>query len=677
MVKHARFVVILVLLSIVSNSSSAQGQFTYRVAVENLRVPWEIEFGPDGLLWSTERAGIVRRTDLETGASTVLLDLSDSVYFHRTELGMLGFTWHPDFPDSPYVYIASTYGSEDSSYRLVERFTYQADTLVDPVEINRFEPGFRIHQGCRLKIGQDRKLYVTTGDSPGPELAVEDDNIVGKVLRMNLDGSIPDDNPIPGTYTYTKGHRNVQGWVQLPSGVIFTSEHGPHLEDEVNRLVPGGNYGWPFVEGPCDEEWEAPYCDTVDVQDPFWSSGQGGTVAPCGLEYYDHDRYPSLRNSLLLTTLKFSSIYQFRLNESQDEIVETTVHLSRSVGRIRDIAIHRDGRIFFCTSNHDANSYYPFPLASDDRILELIPITPGSDVSWSVPDTLHVKGIPGHQTVFPIPVTNDGTKSMRIHGLWTINADAPVARVDWGGTIVVVPQRTYRLGGAFTPVEPGSWLGRLRVVTENRGTKDVFIKADTWIGQLDPLEDTIWVVTDVGSTRPVVVEFKNTGYDAVSISDVILEGADAASFSVEEPPAELVDTAGTTSVTVRFTPTEPRAYEVSIRLRSNSYHDSAAVISATGNVVSVSETTSAVPLQCAPNPATASIRISVPDPARSGTLIVTDLLGTPVHRALVSGRPTIVWDGTDAAGTHVPAGVYLVTITTPHQVYQSPLLFNP
>ena len=249
MIRILAFVVLAA--SVLTVSSEAQPNYTYRTVDTGYVVPWEIEFGPDGWLWVSERAGYMSRLNLETGERRVLLDLSDSVLFHRVELGMLGFTWHPDFPDSPFVYVASNYGTAPlKSYRLVERFRYKNDSLVDPIEINRHDPGFKIHQGCRLKIGQDRKLYVTTGDSPGPESAVEDSNLVGKVLRMNLDGSIPDDNPIPGTYTYTKGHRNVQGWVQLPNGVIVTAEHGPHVEDEVNRLQPGANYGWPFVEGP-------------------------------------------------------------------------------------------------------------------------------------------------------------------------------------------------------------------------------------------------------------------------------------------------------------------------------------------------------------------------------------------------------------------------------------------
>ena len=547
-------------------------------------VPWEIEFGPDGWLWISERAGYVSRLNLETGERRVLLDLSDSVLFERVELGMLGFTWHPDFPDSPFVYVASNYGSSPSrSYRLVERFRYENDSLVDPVEINRLDPGFRIHQGCRLKIGQDRKLYVTTGDSPGPELAVEDDNIVGKVLRLNLDGSIPDDNPIPGTYTYTKGHRNVQGWVQLPSGVIFTAEHGSHVEDEINRLVAGANHGWPFVEGPCDEAWEEAYCDSVDVTPPFWSSGLGGTVAPCGLDYYDHNRYPDLKNSLLMATLKYSTIYQFVLNNDQTEIKEIRQHLNRSVGRIRDFAIHPDGRVFFCTSNIDANSYYPFPLADDDRILELIPIPEGATAERSIPDTLYTQTLPGEEHLFPIPVTNTGTASFRVTGVWQMDTSAPVSGDAWRGPMVVVPGTTYNVGGLFAPTVPGEWVGTIKILTDSTGNKDVKVVANTWVGALAPLEDTITVATDVNDTRTVLVEFDNIGFDTVRVAEVILEGADAESFTVEDLSADVVDSASSTVVTLRFAPTEAREHVVHVRLRSDGYRDEAAVIRGRGN----------------------------------------------------------------------------------------------
>ncbi len=670
-----RLLVFVVLaVSVLTASSSAQPNYTYRTVDTGYVVPWEIEFGPDGWLWVSERAGYMSRLNLETGERRVLLDLSDSVLFERVELGMLGFTWHPDFPDSPYVYVASTYGgSAERTYRLVERFRYENDSLVDPVEINRLDPGFRIHQGCRLKIGHDRKLYVTTGDSPGPELAVEDDNIVGKVLRLNLDGSIPDDNPIPGTYTYTKGHRNVQGWVQLPSGVIFTAEHGSDVEDEVNRLQPGANHGWPFVEGPCDEIWEEAYCDSVDVVPPFWSSGLGGTVAPCGLDYYDHERYPALRNSLLMATLKYSTIYQFRLNEDQTAILDTIEHLNRAVGRIRDFAIHPDGRVFFCTSNNDANSYYPFPMSEDDRILELIPTAANGTAERSIPDTLYTQALPGDEHLFPIPVTNTGTASFRVTGVWQMDTSAPVSGDEWRGPMVIVPGTTYSVGGLFAPTEPGEWVGTVKILTDSTGNKDVKIVANTWVGQLDPVEDTTVVTTDVETTRTVDITFENVGFDTVTVDSVMIEGPDAELFAVEGLSHTVVDSTGSTTVTLRFSPKEAREHLASIRLRSNSFRDTPAVVRGTSTIVSVLEARSAHDLRLWPNPASRDVRIEVPHHISTGTITVTDLMGTVVYTTSLHSAAPVRWTGHTLSGNLAAPGLYLVTLTTPTGVYQSPL----
>ena len=412
--------------------------------------------------------------------------MRDELYY-TMETGMLGFTWHPDFPDSPYVYIATVGGTtKENSFRLVQRFTYAEDSLRDPVEIFRLDPADSTHQGCRLRIGQDRKLYVTMGDSPGEADSDKDETLVGKVLRMNLDGSVPDDNPIEGQLMYTKGHRNVQGFVQLPDGKIFTSEHGNIMEDEVNLLQPGGNYGWPIVEGVCDDPWELDYCDSAQVIEPAWSSGLDGTVAPCGLEYYDHDLYPTLKNSLLLMTLKNSAIYQLHLNDDHTEVTETSIHIQRSVGRIRDIAITADGRIFLCTSNREPNGYFPFPLADDDLIIELIPVPQGASPSLSAPDTVYVNARVGEEKRFPITVENSGDGNLRIDGLWTMDNTKPVRGDQWRVPVIVAPNSTYDIAGVFFPQEEGEWVGHLRIVTETQGQKDVYVVANTdTIGNVD------------------------------------------------------------------------------------------------------------------------------------------------------------------------------------------------
>lgn len=460
----------------VTNVVLAQSAFSFRTAYTGLSIPWEIEFAHDGSLWMTERNGLLSRVDLNTQERTVLLDLR-SVVKDTNEAGMLGFTWHPDFPDSPYVYVAATFeNAEGRLYRTVDRYSYNSasDTLVDPLNIMTYDPAAIIHQGCRLMIGADRKLYVTMGDSPDAHNSVVDSMLNGKVLRYNLDGSIPDDNPVPGLPMFTKGHRNAQGITQLPNGNIFTSEHGNITDDEVNLLTPGGNYGWPYVEGPCDEEHELDYCDSANVINPVWATGSS-TIAMSAMAYYNHDRYPDLKHSLLLLALKNSAVYQLKLNAEGTEVTDVVVHLQYAAGRLRDIAIDSEGRIFLSTSNREPNAFFPFPHQDDDRIIEMILLDEGAVADISVPDSLHITCDVGSALRFPIPITNSGTGNATIVGLWTMDQTVPIRGDQWRVPVTIVPSTTYNVAGWFEPTEPGVFSGHLRLVVNDLGTRDIYI----------------------------------------------------------------------------------------------------------------------------------------------------------------------------------------------------------
>ena len=110
-------------------------------------------------------------------------------------------------------------------------------------------PGGQIHNGGRLKIGPDQKLYITTGDAGNPALAQDPTSTAGKILRIELDGRIPKDNPIINSPVYSLGHRNPQGLAWNSKNVLYASEHGQSAHDEINIIKPGANYGWPIVEG--------------------------------------------------------------------------------------------------------------------------------------------------------------------------------------------------------------------------------------------------------------------------------------------------------------------------------------------------------------------------------------------------------------------------------------------
>ena len=227
-------------------------------------------------------------------------------------------------------------------------------------------PATTTHSGSRLLLLPDRTLLVTTGDAQQLPQAQNMASLNGKILRLNLDGSIPATNPTAGSYVYTLGHRNPQGLVQLPDGRLYSSEHGPSTNDEINKIEPGRNYGWPNVEGFCDLPAEVTFCAANNVREPLttWTP----TIAPAGLAYYDHPAIPGWRGSLLLVALGARKFTQLTLNAAGTTIPTRTDFLSATFGRLRAICVSPQGRVYVGTSNRDGRGT---PAATDDRILVL------------------------------------------------------------------------------------------------------------------------------------------------------------------------------------------------------------------------------------------------------------------------------------------------------------------
>ena len=190
---------------------------------------------------------------------------------------------------------------------------------------------------------------MTTGDALDQDLPQQTNTVNGKVLRLNLDGSIPADNPLPNNPVWSYGHRNPQGLVMV-NNILYEAEHGPDIEDEVNIIEKGRNYGWPDVKGPCNRDNEIKFCTSHNVKEPIWSSG-GNTIAVCGLDYYNHDRMPQWKNSLLMMTLKNSSIRQLQLSGDGKGITSSKTFFKDNWGRLRDICVSPDGKVYVCTSN--------------------------------------------------------------------------------------------------------------------------------------------------------------------------------------------------------------------------------------------------------------------------------------------------------------------------------------
>ncbi|TVP92051.1 PQQ-dependent sugar dehydrogenase [Alkalibacterium sp.] len=311
------------------------------IVAENLETPWSI-VKHDETFFLTERPGnIVRIENGETTRQEVELEREISTV---PEAGLLGFILDQDFSDNNLAYAYYTYEDSNGPFnriitlQLDNDIWYEESVLLDEI------PSGRVHHGGRLKIGPDDLLYAATGDAAVPELAQDTDSLAGKILRLNRDGSIPEDNPEPDSYIYSYGHRNPQGLTWAADGTMYSSEHGSTANDEINLIEAGQNYGWPVIEGEETQE---------GMQSPLFSSGMEETWAPSGMDYHD--------GRLFVSGLRGEAVYEFDLDEGDYREVVS------EFGRIRDVLIE-DGKMYFISSNTDGRGA---PTENDDKLFQL------------------------------------------------------------------------------------------------------------------------------------------------------------------------------------------------------------------------------------------------------------------------------------------------------------------
>jgi glucose/arabinose dehydrogenase len=291
------------------------------------------------------------------------------------ESGLMGMTLHPNFAENHFVYLAYAYQDANKNQTVrVARYRETGETLTNAKTIIEAIPASRYHSGTRLKFGTDGKLYITTGDATKQSLAQKLDSINGKTLRLNDDGTIPNDNPfinqkgaLPEIWTY--GHRNAQGMDFQPgSGLMFQTEHGPSIidgvslfkrtgGDEVNIVEKGKNYGWAKISHTMRREgMETPIIEYSPA------------LAPASGMFYRGNLFPEFKNNFFFGALKGEAIIRLVLDGrrivSQDKLLE------KQMGRIREIAEAADGSIYFSTSNRDGRGD---PKKEDDRILRIVP----------------------------------------------------------------------------------------------------------------------------------------------------------------------------------------------------------------------------------------------------------------------------------------------------------------
>jgi glucose/arabinose dehydrogenase len=360
---HWRFALSLgvVLLGVTCNNNQSQSTSRnaegIRVVKNGLQHVWEITWAPDNHIWFTERDGRVSRINPADGNTTFSFTIPDVI--PRGEGGLLGMAFHPQFTSNGFLYVVYNYHIQGDYREKLVRYTYANNTLSDPKILFDGIRAAGIHNGSRIWVTNEAnpKIFLTTGDASHQDLPQQTKTVNGKVLRLNADGTVPGDNPFPGNPVWSYGHRNQQGLV-MANNILYASEHGSVTEDEVNIIEKARNYGWPDVEGPCNGS-EIEFCNSHRVVEPIWSSG-GGTLAVCGLDYYNNDRIPQWKNSLLLVTLKNSSLRQLKLSADGRTVANTKTWFKNDWGRLRDVCVSPDGKVYISTSN-----------GNDDKIIEI------------------------------------------------------------------------------------------------------------------------------------------------------------------------------------------------------------------------------------------------------------------------------------------------------------------
>lgn len=344
-----------------------------RVIAEERYIPWDMAWSPKGWLWFSQRDGKVMRMRPENGYLEEVFHIEES--FESAEnSGLHAFALHPDFPEVPYVYAHFTFTWDSSR---VVRYTFDPEnvTFTDRFVIQDSIWGSSSHNGSRIVFSPDgSKIFVAIGDGYQAERAQDTRNTSGSILRYNTDGSIPEDNPFPENPVWSYGHRNPQGLVFGSNGILYSSEHGTSNHDEINIIEKGRNYGWPVVEGLCDTPPEEFQCETNDIKAPIWD--WTWTVAPGGMAFYDHPAIPEWRNSLLQASLKAGEgnsgqrLQAFHLNEEGTVVQWVEERFQKTFGRLRDVMVTPDGRVFICTSNREINGEEVIQ-PGDDKIIEI------------------------------------------------------------------------------------------------------------------------------------------------------------------------------------------------------------------------------------------------------------------------------------------------------------------
>lgn len=621
----------------------AQEYYRFERIASDLRTSWEIEFAPDGRIWCTERDGFVIAIDPQTGNRTTLLDISDRVR-SKDEAGLLGFTFHPQFPDSAYFYTTFTEIRGDSFYQVLARYRYEGDTLIDEMILDEWGPVSLFHAGARLAFGHDGKLYMSSGESTQNLSAQDWQSRKGKVLRYNYDGTIPSDNPRPDNPVWAIGLRNPQGLVVTRDGTIYTAEHGPAIEDEINKIERGRNYGWPLVNGPCDDEEELEFCERNNVKGPFYSTGEV-TYGVCALTEYTGSRYPGWENALLMSSLKGGRIHILKRSDDGETATSVVDLFTRCIGRIRDFAISPDGYVYVCTSNRDGRSSAGFPRESDDRIYRIERTTQRPEFAEQPhPDTIFANV--GESIVHSVTLANTGEAALSIVNWWSTGeiSDDFYAHI-YDGQQWVRNNGTNAFPLIIEPKSEGLQTGEFVLQAGNiDATRRYTLVISTEFPDVDWAEDTITLRGEVGKPVSYVTSWINSGeYGALTTGYSFRVGRTAVFSVAGETGAYAPGERSTVTITYTADAITARDY-AELAVVGNVPDRRRLIINAEAVLMSV-EDQSTLSTLVRPQPVTDVATFLLPEDLQAHHLSIIDALGRTVNTArLQHDAGTVVVD---------------------------------
>lgn len=333
------------------------------VVAEGLNSPWAFEFLPDERVLVTERPGTLRIIERDGSISEPVKGLPPVLA--EGQGGLLDVALHPDFANNRTIYwsYAEPRGDEGSGTALAKGVLVEsaAGAAVEQVEvIFRQQPTFpsNFHFGSRIVFTGDGKLFLTLGERAVPDGMVQSQDLAshfGKVVRLNLDGSIPEDNPFVGRddakpEIWSYGHRNVQAAALDPQGHLWTIEHGPLGGDELNKPQPGANYGWPVISYGINYNGEK-IGEGITAQDGmeqpvyYWDP----VIAPSGALFYTGEMFPEWQGNLFIGGLSSSKLVRVVLEG--DRVIGEEWLLQDRKARMRDVQQGADGALYVLTEN--------------------------------------------------------------------------------------------------------------------------------------------------------------------------------------------------------------------------------------------------------------------------------------------------------------------------------------